>query len=75
MTGLDQSGQALMTAEMIKLRDQGATLFVVHHDMDWIKRHADELWVIEDGLKDHQQLHRPSQLPAFEFAEAVEAFA
>ncbi|QEW06546.1 MULTISPECIES: metal ABC transporter ATP-binding protein [Nitrincola] len=75
MTGLDQSGQSLMTAEMIRLRDQGATLFVVHHDMDWIKRHADELWVIEDGLKHHELLCQPSRLQAVESADIEEVFA
>lgn len=75
MTGLDQSGQALMTAEMIRLRDQGATLFVVHHDMDWIRRHADELWVIEDGLKHHERLCPPSLVDAAEPAGVVEACA
>lgn len=75
MTGLDQSGQALMTTEMVRLRDLGATLFVVHHDMEWIRRYADELWVIEDGLKHHQDLRKPGPLHDPESVNLVEAYA
>lgn len=58
MTGLDQAGQLSMTAEIAQLRDQGATVFVVHHDMEWIQQYADELWIIEGGLAQHRMVSR-----------------
>lgn len=75
MTGLDQQGQSLITAEMVKLRDQGATLFVVHHDMDWIKQHADELWIIENGLKQQIALRPFNPQPLVKPTETAEALA
>lgn len=60
MTGLDPSGQALMTQEMTQLRDQGATLLVVHHDREWINQYADQHWVIDAGLKAHHLIKRNS---------------
>lgn len=50
MTGLDQEGQEMVNRLLLQLRGQGATLLVVHHDMAWVKRYADRVWVIDGGL-------------------------
>ncbi|WED78191.1 metal ABC transporter ATP-binding protein [Aeromonas allosaccharophila] len=50
MTGLDQEGQEMVNRLLLQLRRQGATLLVVHHDMTWVKRYADWVWVIDGGL-------------------------
>ncbi len=50
MTGLDQEGQEMVNRLLLQLRRQGATLLVVHHDMIWVKRYADQVWVIDGGL-------------------------
>jgi len=51
MTGLDTDAQALINHEIAQLRHLGATLLVVHHDMDWVRRYADQVWLIDGGLK------------------------
>lgn len=50
MTGLDQEGQEMVNRLLLQLRGQGATLLVVHHDMTWVRRYADRVWVIDGGL-------------------------
>ncbi len=50
MTGLDQAGQEMVTRLLLELRQQGTTLLVVHHDMAWVRRYADRVWVINGGL-------------------------
>jgi len=50
MTGLDQAGQEMVTHLLQRLSQQGATLLVVHHDMAWVTRHADRVWLIDGGL-------------------------
>lgn len=50
MTGLDQEGQEMVNRLLLQLRGQGATLLVVHHDMAWVRRYADRVWVIDGGL-------------------------
>ncbi|WP_415900891.1 metal ABC transporter ATP-binding protein [Neptuniibacter sp. QD48_11] len=52
MTGLDAEGQALITDLMLNLREQGKTLVVVHHDMGFVREHADNVLLINGGLVD-----------------------
>jgi len=53
MTGLDSQAQAVVTAELLARRQQGATLVVIHHDAQWIDQYADEIWSINGGLEWH----------------------
>lgn len=50
MTGLDQQAQQIITSAIQQLRQQGATLLVIHHDPAWTEQHADCIWKVEDGL-------------------------
>jgi len=52
MTGLDSEGQALITDLMLNLREQGKTLVVIHHDMKFVREHADNVLLINGGLVD-----------------------
>lgn len=51
MTGLDRDGQNVITELMLSLREQGKTLVVVHHDMEFVKAYADNVLLINGGLK------------------------
>ncbi|GLR63604.1 metal ABC transporter ATP-binding protein [Marinospirillum insulare] len=50
MTGLDQQAQELINKEIMGLREQGATLLVIHHDPDWVAQYADQVWCVDNGL-------------------------
>jgi len=50
MTGLDGEGQQLVTELMLSLREQAKTLVVVHHDMQFVERYADNVLLIDGGL-------------------------
>lgn len=50
MTGLDQEGQEMVNRLLLQLREQGVTMLVVHHDMAWVRRYADRVWLIDGGL-------------------------
>jgi len=51
MTGLDGDGQRLITQLIGQLRQNGCTLVMVHHDMDFVRRFADNVLLIDGGLK------------------------
>lgn len=51
MTGLDGEGQRWMTDLLLALRECGATLIMVHHDMDFVRQYADNVLLVEGGLK------------------------
>lgn len=51
MTGLDSEGQTAITKLMLGLREQGKTLIVVHHDMEFVKAYADNVLLINGGLE------------------------
>lgn len=51
MTGLDGEGQTLITGLIEQLRAQGHTLVMVHHDMNYVRRYADNVLLIDGGLK------------------------
>lgn len=53
MTGLDQDAEALINGEIARLKEAGTTLLVIHHDMNWVRRFADEVWLIDGGLQAH----------------------
>ena len=59
MTGLDHDAESLINGEIARLKSAGTTLLVIHHDMNWVRRFADEVWLIDGGLKAHG---RPDQL-------------
>ncbi|MDX1269209.1 MAG: hypothetical protein R3311_17705, partial [Oceanisphaera sp.] len=59
MTGLDHDAESLINGEIARLKSAGTTLLVIHHDMNWVRRFADEVWLIDGGLKAHG---RPEQL-------------
>lgn len=50
MTGLDLQAQALINQEITQLKQQGATLLVIHHDPAWVAEHADQVWCVDNGL-------------------------
>lgn len=50
MTGLDAEGQQLITELMLRLKESGKTLIVIHHDMQFVERHADNILLIDGGL-------------------------
>ncbi|HKM16469.1 MAG TPA: metal ABC transporter ATP-binding protein [Marinospirillum sp.] len=50
MTGLDLQAQALINQEIKQLREQGATLLVIHHDPHWVQQYADQVWCVDNGL-------------------------
>jgi zinc transport system ATP-binding protein len=50
MTGLDTAGRELVTQLMVSLREEGKTLIVVHHDMAFVERYADNILLINGGL-------------------------
>ncbi len=51
MTGLDGEGQRIITRLILDLRDQGATLVMVHHDMAFVREYADNVLLVDQGLK------------------------
>lgn len=51
MTGLDGEGQMLIIELIDQLRAQGTTLVMVHHDMNFVRQHADNVLLINGGLK------------------------
>lgn len=51
MTGLDTDGQSLITNLILDLRDKGTTLVMVHHDMGFVAEYADNVLLIDGGLK------------------------
>lgn len=51
MTGLDGEGQRIITELITGLRQQGTTLIMVHHDMNFVRRHADNVLLVDGGLK------------------------
>lgn len=51
MTGLDDAGQALITDLINELRQQQCTLVMVHHDMDFVRQYADNVLLIDSGLR------------------------
>jgi zinc transport system ATP-binding protein len=50
MTGLDTAGRELVTQLLVSLREEGKTLIVVHHDMAFVERYADNILLINGGL-------------------------
>lgn len=50
MTGLDQQAQQMINQEIMGLREQGATLLVIHHDPSWVQHYADKVWCVDNGL-------------------------
>lgn len=50
MTGLDLQAQALINQEITQLRQEGATLLVIHHDPAWVADYADQVWCVDNGL-------------------------
>lgn len=51
MSGLDGEGQEIIIALINRLRAEGRTLVMVHHDMDYVRRYADNLLLIDGALK------------------------
>lgn len=51
LTGLDTEGQQLITELILSLRAAGKTLIVVHHDHEFVRAHADNVLVIDNGLQ------------------------
>ncbi|WP_375056113.1 metal ABC transporter ATP-binding protein [Zobellella sp. DQSA1] len=72
MTGLDQDAQVLINREIARLKARGCTLLVIHHDMEWVRRYADEVWLIDGGLRAHG---RPEQLLPADGSRPLEACA
>ncbi|WP_409522821.1 metal ABC transporter ATP-binding protein [Nitrincola sp. MINF-07-Sa-05] len=75
MTGLDTDAQALINQEISLLRRQGATLLVIHHDMDWVRRYADQVWLIDGGLKRAGSADAVLQLNLTPLRDEMEAYA
>lgn len=72
MTGLDREAEALINREIQSLKEAGATLLVIHHDLDWVRRFADQVWLIDGGLRAHGQ---PQQVLPHYAQPALEACA
>ena len=51
MTGLDTEGQTLITELIGQFRDKRHTLVMVHHDMAFVRRYADNVLIINAGLE------------------------
>lgn len=51
MTGLDRNGQTLLTKLILDLRDQDCTLVMIHHDLEFVREHADNVLLINGGLQ------------------------
>lgn len=51
MTGLDGEGQTLIAGLIDRLREQGTTLVMVHHDMNFVRQYADNVLLVDGGLK------------------------
>ncbi|MCV6610392.1 MAG: metal ABC transporter ATP-binding protein [Amphritea sp.] len=51
MTGLDGEGQRIITDLIEQLRQQGKTLVMVHHDMNFVRCYADNVLLVDGGLK------------------------
>lgn len=51
MTGLDGEGQRTIADLIQQLRQAGTTLVMVHHDMDFVRQHADNVLLVDGGLK------------------------
>ena len=51
MTGLDQQAQQQIESMILRLKKHGCTLIMVHHDHDFVLRHADNVVVINGGLE------------------------
>lgn len=50
MTGLDSHAQAIITRLILEQRDQGATIVMVHHGLDFARHYADQVLLINAGL-------------------------
>lgn len=50
-TGLDTQGIEFFTGFLARLKAEQKTLIMVHHDMDFVERWADNILVIDGGLK------------------------
>lgn len=48
-SGLDLEQQGVLNDHLIKLRDSGVTLIVVTHSLEFARRYADQVVVVEDG--------------------------
>ncbi|WMC10835.1 metal ABC transporter ATP-binding protein [Oceanimonas pelagia] len=72
MTGLDNEAEALINREITALKDAGATLLVIHHDMNWVRGFADQAWLIDGGLSAHG---RPQRVLSHYAPPALEACA
>ncbi|WP_051560116.1 metal ABC transporter ATP-binding protein [Marinobacterium jannaschii] len=50
MTGLDQDAHAQITQLILRQRQQGATIVMVHHDYGFVRQYADQVLLIDNGL-------------------------
>jgi len=50
MTGLDTDAQQAIEQLLLDQRAQGSTLIMVHHDLEFVRRHADNVLMIAGGL-------------------------
>lgn len=57
MTGLDGDGQVLITELICQLKAKEHTLVIVHHDMTFVHQHADNVLLIDGGLKSMGTAH------------------
>lgn len=51
MTGLDQDAQQTIEQLILQLKAQRCTLVMVHHDHDFVRRHADQVVVVNQGIE------------------------
>ncbi|WP_461535767.1 metal ABC transporter ATP-binding protein [Spongorhabdus nitratireducens] len=51
MTGLDGEGQRIITGLIQRLRQEQKTLVMVHHDMDFVRQYADNVLLVDGGVK------------------------
>lgn len=70
MTGLDTEGQTLFAELILSLRAEEKTLIMVHHDMQFVAQHADNVLLVDGGLKQSGHPHLLS-LPETSFGSAM----